>query len=327
VEESGELKFEPQRKILIATDGSETAKEAADFGIKTLRFSGAKVYAVYVLDTTSYGSLPKDEKWSKKIEQFEGIGHEAASYIEEKAKAAGLEAESIVLKGNPAEEILNFAEGQDVDMVVIGSLGKSRIKRLVLGSVSEKVVRHAKVPVLVVRKWKEEKTHKNILIATDGSEAAENAADYGIEIAGWNGAKAYAVYAIDISSFESILMDEVWVKNTYEQFEKIGREATSDVEENAKAAGIEAESILLKGDPAKEILDFAEKQKVDMIVVGSIGKSGVQNFLLGSISLKILRNSKIPVLVVREIFKFTRFFSHIQRNEKVPTDVVPGEGE
>jgi nucleotide-binding universal stress UspA family protein len=323
VEESGELKFKPQRKILIATDGSDTANEAANFGIETLGFSGAKVYSVYVIDTTSYGSVPKDEKWSKKIEQFEEIGHEAASYVEGKAKAAGLEAESILLKGNPAEEILDFAEGQEVDMIVVGSLGKSGIKRVMLGSVSEKVVRHAKVPVLVVRGRKEEKTHKHILIAIDGSLAAENAADYGIEIARWSGAKVYAVYVIEISSFNSILMDEVWTKNMYEHFEKIGRKATSDVEENAKAAGIGAESIVLKGNPAKEILDFAEKQKVDMIVVGSIGKSGVQSFLLGSISGKVLRHSKIPVLVVREIFKFPRYFSRSQRNAKVPTDVVP----
>ncbi len=317
MEDSSELKFKPHRKILIATDGSETANEAADFGIEILRSCGAKVYVVYVINTASYDSAPNDEKWSKKIGQFEEIGREATSYVEEKAKTAGLEAESIVLKGNPAEEIVDFAEGQDVDMIVVGSLGKSGIKRVVLGSVSEKVVRHAKVPVLVVREREEEKTYKQILIATDGSVAAENAADYGIEIAGWIGAKVYAVYVIDITSFDSILMDEAWTTEMYKEFEKIGRKATSYVEENAEAAGIEAAPILLKGNPAKEILDFAEMQRVDMIVVGSIGKSGIQSFLLGSISGKILRNSKIPVLVVREIFKFPKFFSRSQRNAKV----------
>jgi nucleotide-binding universal stress UspA family protein len=327
MEESGELEFKPQRKILIATDGSETAKEAADFGIEALKFSGAKVYAVYVIGTTSHGSVPEDEKRSKKIAQYEEVGHEATSYVEEKAKAAGLEAESILLKGNPAEEILDFAEGQDVDIIVVGSLGKSGIKRFVLGSVSEKVVRHAKVPVLIVREQKGEKSYKKILIATDGSKAAENAADYGIEIAKWHGAKVYAVYVADITSFDSILMDEVWVKNTYEQLEKIGYRAIYNLEEDVKAAGIEAESILLKGNTAKEILDFAEEQKVDMIVLGSIGKSGVQNFLLGGTSGKVSRNSKIPVLVVREMFKFPRYFSRSQREEKVLTDLESEERE
>ncbi len=326
MEESNE-KFKPQRKILIATDGSKAAEKAADFGIETLRFSGAKVYAAYVIDTTSYGSVPKDERLSKKVEQFEKIGHEATSYVEEKAKAAGMEAESIVLKGNPAEEIVNFAEDPNVYMIIVGSLGKSGIKRVMLGSVSEKVVRHAKVPVLVVRGLKEEKPHRQILIATDGSKAAENAADFGIEIAGWSGAKVSAAYVIDIPSLDSILMDEPWTKDMYNQLEKTGREATSYVEENAKSAGIEAESILLKGNAAKEILNFAEKQKVDIIVVGSLGKSGVQGFLLGNVSEKVLRNSKVPVLVVREMYKFTKFVSRSQRSEKVPASVVPGEGE
>lgn len=171
------------------------------------------------------------------------------------------------------------------------------------------------------------KPQRKILIATDGSEAAENAADFGIEIAGLSRAKVYAVYVIDITPFDSILMDETWTKDMYEQFEKTGREATSYVEENAKAAGMEAESILLKGNPAKEILNFAEKQKVDIIVVGSLGKSGVQSFLLGNVSEKVLRNSKIPVLVVREIFKFPKFVSRSQRNAKVSANVLSGKRE
>jgi len=79
------------------------------------------------------------------------MGHQATSYVEKVAKASGTEVESIVLKGDPAEKIVNFAERQNVDMIMVGSLGKGGFERLVIGSVSEKVVRHAKVPVLVVR--------------------------------------------------------------------------------------------------------------------------------------------------------------------------------
>jgi len=79
------------------------------------------------------------------------MSHQATSYVEKIAKAAGMETESIVLKGDPAEKIVNFAEEQNVDMIIVGSLGKGKFERLVIGSVSEKVVRHAKVPVLVVR--------------------------------------------------------------------------------------------------------------------------------------------------------------------------------
>jgi len=143
------------RKILIATDGSENAEKAADFGIQIAGLSGAKVYAAYVIDTTPYYSIPLDQVWSKEVyEQVEKTGHEITAGVEKTAKAAGLEAESIILKGDPAEKIVNFAEEQNVDMIIVGSLGKGKFERLVIGSVSEKVVRHAKIPVLVVREHK-----------------------------------------------------------------------------------------------------------------------------------------------------------------------------
>ncbi|MDR7666754.1 universal stress protein [Methanosarcina sp. Z-7115] len=141
-----------QRRILIATDGSETANEAAAFGMEMVGCCGAKIYAIYVIDTTPYRSVSLDKIWSKEtLDEFERAGHEATSYVEKIGKAAGVEVESRVLRGHPVEKIINFAEDNDIDMIIIGSLGKGGYERFVLGSVSEKVVSHAKVPVLVVR--------------------------------------------------------------------------------------------------------------------------------------------------------------------------------
>lgn len=151
------------------------------------------------------------------------------------------------------------------------------------------------------------KSQRQILIATDGSKASEYVADFGIKVARCSEAKIYAVYVIDLTFFDSVLMDESWVKNAYAHFERIGNEAMSYIKENAKAAGIEVIPILLKGNPAEKILDFAEEQKVDMIVMGSTGKSGVERFTLGSVSEKVVRNSRIPVLVIRERYKPDRF--------------------
>jgi nucleotide-binding universal stress UspA family protein len=153
-----ELRGKVLRKTLIATDGSETAEKAANFGVQIAGLSGAKVYAVYVIDTTPYYSIPLDQIWSKEVyEQLEQMGNEITSNVEKTAKAAGLEAESIVLKGDPAARIVNFAEEQGVDMIVVGSHGIGGFERLVIGSVSEKVVRHAKIPVLVFREQKDQK--------------------------------------------------------------------------------------------------------------------------------------------------------------------------
>jgi len=71
--------------------------------------------------------------------------------VEETAKAAGIEVESVLLEGHPADEIVKFAEQNDIEMILMGTLGKTGLDRFLLGSVAENVVRHSKIPVLVVR--------------------------------------------------------------------------------------------------------------------------------------------------------------------------------
>lgn len=147
------------RKFLLATDGSESARKAVDATIEFARLSGAKIYAVYVIDRSIYSSVPEDQEWEKAMyDRFRELGEEAVSYVEKTAKNAGLQIESTLLEGHPAEEILSFAEKQDADMIVVGSLGKTDVERFLLGSVSEKVVRNAKVPVLVVHGKEQGKT-------------------------------------------------------------------------------------------------------------------------------------------------------------------------
>jgi nucleotide-binding universal stress UspA family protein len=152
MERGTKLKDRPCRKILIATDGSKAADNAAYLGLKFARQYGAKVFAVYVTNVTAYDSILMDESWAiEECEACEKTGHRTTFSVEEKAKFAGLGAESVILKGDPAEQILDFADEHDIDMIVVGSLGKSGIERFALGSVSEKIARHAHVPVLVVR--------------------------------------------------------------------------------------------------------------------------------------------------------------------------------
>lgn len=140
------------RKILLATDGSESARKAADTAIELSRLSGAKIYAVSVIDRSVYSSAPEDLEWEEEMyDRFRELAEEAVSYVEKTAKDAGLEVEPVLLEGHPADEIVNFAEKNGMDLIIVGSLGKRGIERFLIGSVSEKVFRNAKVPVLVVR--------------------------------------------------------------------------------------------------------------------------------------------------------------------------------
>jgi len=141
------------RKILVATDGSEQVRKAVDSAIEIAKLNDTKLYAVYVVAVGGYAITPsKDKEWEKAVkEQLITEGKEATNYVENTGRVANIEVESIILEGSPADEIVNFAEKNDIDLIVIGTQGKSAIKRFLIGSVAENVVRHSKTDVLVVR--------------------------------------------------------------------------------------------------------------------------------------------------------------------------------
>lgn len=141
------------RKIMVATDGSEFVRRAVDTAIEIARMSEAKLYAVYVIASGGLSiGYPKDVGWEKAtFEYFRAEGEEATAYVENSGETANVEVESVLLEGSPADEIVDFAEKNGIDLIVMGTLGRTGINRFLLGSVAENVVRHSKKPVLVVR--------------------------------------------------------------------------------------------------------------------------------------------------------------------------------
>ncbi len=93
-------------------------------------------------------------------------------------------------------------------------------------------------------------------------------------------------------------MDAGW-EEMYEILRKEGEKAVYDVKERGEAAGVEVREVLWEGHPSTEIITFAENNDIDLIVMGTLGKTGLNRFLLGSVAEKVVRNSKVPVLVVR----------------------------
>lgn len=142
------------------------------------------------------------------------------------------------------------------------------------------------------------KQFKRLLIATDGSKNSQNAVNSGIEIAKMNNAEVYAVYVIPPVSAPAAERGKGWAENIKQDLTEDGKEATKHVEKVGNNSEVDVESILLEGDPGEEIISFAEKNDIDLIVMGSLGKSGIEKFLLGSVTEKVVRNSKKQVLVV-----------------------------
>ena len=141
--------------ILIPTDGSEGAEPAIVNGLDIARKYDATVHALYVIDVAELleiGYLGGDRAdFEATIEPLEDEAKRAVEAIGERARREGVDVVTVVRQGTPYEEILAYAEVADVDLIVMGTHGRSGLSRYLVGSVTERVVRTTDVPVLVVR--------------------------------------------------------------------------------------------------------------------------------------------------------------------------------
>jgi nucleotide-binding universal stress UspA family protein len=141
------------KKVMIATDGSELVKQAVKSAVEIAKLSEAKLYAVHVITLGSHSIIHSlDEKWQKKMKKQLTIeGEKATAYVENVGKVANIEVKSVIIEGSPANEIINFAEKNDIDLIVMGTHEKTEIQRFMVGSVAENVIRHSIKPVLIVK--------------------------------------------------------------------------------------------------------------------------------------------------------------------------------
>ncbi len=150
------------KKILIPTDSSEISIEASRHALEIAKAMGSRVYAIYVVDIVPFIGLPTEGLWESMKEILEEEGRESLKKIEDSAKKMGVEVKSEILEGNPAKEILNYAERKKVDLIVMGTTGKSGLDKLLLGSVAEKVSKGSHCPVLLVKKMKKNEEEEHI---------------------------------------------------------------------------------------------------------------------------------------------------------------------
>ena len=134
--------------ILVPTDGSTGAAEAIDEAIELASLTDATVHALYVVDTGNLSTLP-DAKWNTIEDALEQEGQRAVADITDQASDHGLSAVTTVRYGTPHEEILDYAATKDVDLIVMGTHGQRGIDRVLLGSVTENVLRESDQSVLV----------------------------------------------------------------------------------------------------------------------------------------------------------------------------------
>ncbi|MFQ3318159.1 MAG: nucleotide-binding universal stress UspA family protein [Natronomonas sp.] len=144
-------------KILVPTDGSDTAEQAVEHALDLADKYGAELHALYVVDIDSMslalGAEQLDRIEQGQFDQMEEVkakADAATGYVAEHGRDRGIEVVEHISSGRPHEMVATYAENNDIDLVVMGSHGRSGIKRALLGSVTERTLRETRVPVLVV---------------------------------------------------------------------------------------------------------------------------------------------------------------------------------
>ncbi|MDR3206392.1 MAG: universal stress protein [Candidatus Methanoplasma sp.] len=137
------------KRILIPTDGSEFTKAAIENGLLLAKLSGGKATALYVLDQSIYSRSHVDSAVANIYDTLEREGRFATGYVLDRGKEIGVEVEEKIVEGAPARVIAQESQGYDV--IVMGTLGRTGMSKLLMGSVAEKVIKESMCPVMVVR--------------------------------------------------------------------------------------------------------------------------------------------------------------------------------
>lgn len=285
-------------RILLATDGSEDAALAARAATDLSRKTGAELHVAHVWHIpvgawpampdmySEYYELQAEEVLAGQIESIKDLGGEVAeSHLRCRAAIA--------------DEILYLAQEVQAGLVVMGSRGMGRIKRLAMGSVSEGVVHHAHVPVLLLRGGEDAWPPKHIVVGEDSSEPARKAGELAVEIGKLSGAgmTLMRVYPELPEMYEEgRKMDP---RMTDDELHRAEKELGERAQELGNALGKRPKVSIAVGDAAEDLVEAAQGRDMEntLIAVGSRGLGPVKRFRMGSVSTKVLRAAEGPVLI------------------------------
>jgi nucleotide-binding universal stress UspA family protein len=208
--------------------------------------------------------------------------------------------ELIVDDGAPHALILSHAEDWSADLVVMGSHGEHGTGDALLGSVTNSVLRHAHCPVLIVRPGERS---PNIVVGTDFSDPSMPAVRAAANEAERTGGKLTVVHSLDLiwsaASYPALAFGGAPFNISAEQITELEEIARGRLEQSLSEAGIAGECLITTGPAGAALVNVANEEKSELIVVGTIGRSGLRRALLGSVAEFVSRQSSCSVLVVR----------------------------
>lgn len=301
-------------RILLPTDGSAHAMVAAEHALALSRAFDAAVHVLGVADIDRAAGLfdagGVDEEFVDRVERdVEEAVDRTASLA---ADADGVE--TAVVQGDPAEAIVEYVAEAELDAVVMGTHGRQGIRRFVAGSVTEQVLRVAEVPVFTVRRPEDADdgdeaedatvgavgdlpTYERVLVPTDGSDTAKRAVDHAVAIADAFDGELHALSVVDVAAVGGE-MEAVPTRSLIEALTERAEAAVEAVAERGSDAGVEVVTEVQQGFPGSGVLRYAREHEVDIVVMGTHGRTGLGRVLLGSTTERLVRRAEMPVCAV-----------------------------
>jgi nucleotide-binding universal stress UspA family protein len=289
-------------KILLATDGSREADLAATTAADLAKGTDSELHVVHVGPFMPMLFSTMEEEPARMAREARKTLDDAVGRLE----AAGDEVARAHLKvGGASEEIVALAEELGAGLIVMGNRGRGGIRRALMGSVSDSVVRHAHCPVMVVREDPIVFPAK-ILMASDGSKEAELASSSATDLAKRTGSELHVVYVghmppVFYESPGATALDPELQTRMQERAEEAAK--TRLEEQVRRVRGVSGEvagAHARLGRPDAEIVGLAEELGAGLIVLGSRGLGPLRSALMGSVSHSVVRHARCPVMVVRE---------------------------
>lgn len=292
------------RKVLVATDLSLGSDEAVRRAAAVARRSGAALAVCHVVPNALRASVLFPQLNVPEPTSAVALTDRAAEAVAgQVSRVAALERSSyelFVAEGAPDARVVAAAEEWAADLVVVGASGRSATERLLLGSVAERVVRHASVPVLVARPG----NGRGVLAATDLSDPSLPALSAGAAEAREAGCRLLAMHALELSP--GLVADATAafgggpLPPPPELVDQMRALAVDSLTTAVGLAGApDAEVVVAEGPAAAAVLAAATARDVDVVVIGTTGKTGLARLLLGSVAEAVVRTAPCSVLVVR----------------------------
>ena len=286
------------KKVLLATDGSSYAEEAAWFLSHLPHSERLDLSVLTVLQIPSaqqrHGA---PNSLSANVDRERASAAEAFQHIEAMFEGANAQLRHLVREGHRGQTIVDVARAQDVDLVVVGARGHSVVRRLLLGSTSDYVATQAHCSVLVVRPTgiREDKRPIRIALGYVDSLPAAAALDEFKETS-WG--QQSDVHVVSVVSYVSAYLNEIVVDS--EETKNLAEAAVKKAADQIRPSAPRATPHLVESDHIGEgLVEFAEEHKCDLVVVGDTPHTVLGRVLLGSVSRFVLRHAPCSVWITR----------------------------